>query len=169
MEESIKNKPELKNRLANLYKNNKPKIYVFLSILLVSLITFSYLKYNNEKKNITISEKYIKAGLFLSSQNLEKSKVLYEEIIYSKNSFYGILALNTILEKNLISDKEKILDLFQILITSKLSQEQIDIINLKKSLFLIKNSDFEKGKKILEELIENKSKLKSLAEEIIKK
>lgn len=169
MEESIKNKPELKNRLANLYKNNKPKIYVFLFILLVSLITFSYIKYNNEKKNITIAEKYIKAGLLLSSQNLEKSKALYEEIIYSKNSFYGILALNTILEKNLISDKEKILDLFQILITTKLSQEQIDIINFKKSLFLIKNSDFEKGKKILEELIENKSKLKSLADEILKK
>ena len=168
MEESIKNKPELKNRLANLYKNNKPKIYVFLSILLVSLITFSYLKYNNEKKNITISEKYIKAGLFLSSQNLEKSKVLYEEIIYSKNSFYGILALNTILEKNLISDKEKILNLFEILVNTKLSQEQIDIINFKKGLFLIKNSDFEKGKKILEELIKNKSKLKTLAQEIIK-
>ena len=157
------------DELANLYNNNKPKIYVFLSILILSLITFSYIKYNNEKKNILIAEKYVKAGLLLSSQNLEKSKVLYEEIIYSKNSFYGILALNTILEKNLISDKEKILDLFQILITSKLSQEQIDIINLKKSLFLIKNSDFEKGKKILEELIENKSKLKSLAEEIIKK
>ena len=168
MEESIKNKPELNNRLANLYKNNKPKIYVFLSILLVSLITFSYLKYNNEKKNITISEKYIKAGLFLSSQNLEKSKVLYEEIIYSKNSFYGILALNTILEKNLISDKEKILNLFEILVNTKLSQEQIDIINFKKGLFLIKNSDFEKGKKILEELIKNKSKLKTLAQEIIK-
>ena len=169
MEESIENKTELKNRLANLYNNNKPKIYVFLSILILSLITFSYIKYNNEKKNILIAEKYVKAGLLLSSQNLEKSKDIYEEIIYSKNSFYGILALNTILEKNLISDKEKILDLFQILITSKLSQEQIDIINLKKSLFLIKNSDFEKGKKILEELIENKSKLKSLAEEIIKK
>ncbi len=50
MEESIENKTELKNRLANLYNNNKPKIYVFLSILILSLITFSYIKYNNEKK-----------------------------------------------------------------------------------------------------------------------
>tara|TARA_X000000950_G_C13842544_1_gene630911 strand:- start:377 stop:883 length:507 start_codon:yes stop_codon:yes gene_type:complete len=168
MEESIENKTELKNRLANLYNNNKPKIYVFLSILILSLITFSYIKYNNEKKNILIAEKYVKAGLLLSSQNLEKSKDIYEEIIYSKNSFYGILALNTILEKNLISDKEKILNLFEILVNTKLSQEQIDIINFKKGLFLIKNSDFEKGKKILEELIKNKSKLKTLAQEIIK-
>ncbi len=106
--------------------------------------------------------------MLLSSQNLEKSKDIYEEIIYSKNSFYGILALNTILEKNLISDKEKILNLFEILVNTKLSQEQIDIINFKKGLFLIKNSDFEKGKKILEELIKNKSKLKTLAQEIIK-
>ena len=91
------------------------------------------------------------------------------KIIYSKNSFYGILALNAILEKELVSDKEKILKYFKILTSSKLSQDQIDIINFKKALFLIKVSEKEKGDELLNNLIKNNSKFKTLAEEIIKK
>ena len=62
-----------------------------------------------KKKNEIISEKYIQAGLYLSSNEMKNAKKIYEEIIESKNKFYSILALNTILEKNLESnDKEKI-------------------------------------------------------------
>ena len=52
MEQSLENKtkPELKNRLTNFYKSNKVKIYSTLTILSITLISFSYLKYNNEKK-----------------------------------------------------------------------------------------------------------------------
>ena len=79
------------------------------------------------------------------------------------------MALNAILEKELVSDKEKILKYFKILTSSKLSQDQIDIINFKKALFLIKVSEKEKGDELLNNLIKNNSKFKTLAEEIIKK
>ena len=78
------------------------------------------------------------------------------------------MALNAILEKELVSDKEKILKYFKILTSSKLSQDQIDIINFKKALFLIKVSEKEKGDELLNNLIKNNSKFKTLAEEIIK-
>ena len=42
-----------------------------------------------KKKMNLISEKYIQAGLYLSSNDKLKSKKIYKEIILSKNKFYG--------------------------------------------------------------------------------
>ena len=69
----------------------------------------------NKQKNNLISEKYIEAGLYLASNDLEKSKILYEQIIFSKNPFYSTLSLNTILEKDLEKDSSKILKYFEII------------------------------------------------------
>ena len=70
------------------------------------------------KKNILISKKYVRAGLYLASGNTTDSADILEEIILSKNKFYSILALNVIVEKELILDKEKILEYFKILESS---------------------------------------------------
>ena len=43
---------------------------------------------------------------------MKNQKILFEEIILSKNKFYSILALNTILEKKLEKDKNKIIKIF---------------------------------------------------------
>ena len=122
---------------------------------------------NYEKKNNLISEKYIQAGLLLSSGNIEISKNIYEEIILSENKFYSILALNTILEKNLENDKNKVLNYFKILENIKKSEEMLDLITFKKALYLIKSSDVKNGNDLLKKLIDKNSKLKSISQEII--
>lgn len=169
MDQSLENKFSLKIKITNFYNLNKNKIYVFLSILILALILFTYIKLDNEKKNIKVAENYIKAGIYLSSDNKDNAKDIYEEIILSKNNFYSILALNTIIEKNLISDKKKILDYFLIIENSNLTNEAEDIIILKKALYLIKETDIQKGKNLLEGLIDKNSHLKSIAEELLKK
>ena len=75
--------------------------------------------------------------------------------------------MNTILEKNLINDKEKVLKYFEELEKLKLSKEQNDLLNFKKALYLIKFGDKKKAEKILNDLINSKSNLKSLSIEII--
>ena len=72
-----------------------------------------FLKIKAEKDNNLIAQKYIQAGLSLNKEK-NQSINLYEEIILSKNKFYAILALNTLIEKNLVTDKEKILKYFNI-------------------------------------------------------
>ena len=116
-----------------------------------------------------IAEKYVKAGIYLDSGNKEKSRDILVEIVQSKNSFYSILALNTIIEKKLISDKDKIVNYFQIIEKMNIDQETQDLINLKKGLYLIKNNNLQDGENILKKLIENNSKIKFLAEEILAK
>ena len=120
-----------------------------------------------KKKNNLIAEKYIKAGLYLVSGDKTKSKVLYEEIILSKNKIYSILALHTTLEKNLIKNKNKILDYFEIIEDIKKPQDQADLIAFKKALYLIKNSDRKAGNQLLKNLIETDSKLSIIAKEAL--
>ena len=50
----------------------------------------------------------------------------------------------------------------------KLSNEQKDLIEFKKALFLIKYSNDDKGKKILEKLAMSNSSIKELANNILK-
>ena len=168
MQEETENKLELKDRLKNFYNHNKVKIYVILFILFTLTISVFLFQYKNEKKNISIAEKYIQAGIYLSTKENENAKKLYEEIILSKNKFYSILALNTILEKKLISDEKMILNYFSILLNSIKSEEQKDLINLKKALYLIKNSDAKTGKSILEKLVNKDSTFKSIALDALK-
>ena len=167
MEENTDNKLESKDKLINFYNENKIKLFTFVCLIMIILITSIFIKFNKDKKNSLISEKYIKAGLYLSSKNLEQSKALYEEIIFSNNNFYSILALNSILEENLEDDKKKVLEYFKEVESMKVSEEQKDIVVFKKALFLIKTSSVKEGNKILKNLIEKNSKIKSLAEEVI--
>jgi hypothetical protein len=103
----------------------------------------------------------------LSSGKNVKSKNLYNEIIFRKNKFYSILSLNTILEKNLETDKTKVLNYFEIIEGIKMSSENKDIVTFKKALYLIKISEGEAGTELLKNLIDKESQLKDLAKEII--
>tara|TARA_A100001015_G_scaffold57477_1_gene63255 strand:+ start:1124 stop:1495 length:372 start_codon:yes stop_codon:yes gene_type:complete len=122
-----------------------------------------------KKKNILAAEKYVEAGLYLSTDRKDIAISIYEEIIFSDNKIYSILALNTVLEKNLISDNEKILEYFRLLNESDLSNEQKELITLKKALYLIKNSDTKNGMKLLNQLKNENSKFKQIIQDILVK
>ena len=168
MDQSVENKTELKIRLLNFYNSNKVKIYFLLFVIILTLISFSFIKYKIEKNNILVGEKYVEAGLNLSLNQTDKAKKIYEEIIYSENNFYSILALNVIIEKKLIKDKEKILEFFEIVEKSISLKSQKDLIALKKALYLINAADIQNGNNLLKELIKNDSSLKPIAQEILK-
>ena len=167
MEENLENKIKFRDKLINLYDLNKKKFLLFIVILLFIFAAAISLKFQNEKKNILISEKYIQAGLYLTLDKKEKARVFYEEIILSKNKFYSILSLNNIIEKNLISDSNKILEYFAIL-ESSTSKEDKELIRLKKALYLIKISDEINGKKILKDIANNSTSLKTIAQDLLK-
>ena len=169
MEQNVDNKIDIKDKLRLFYNANKLKIYALISILLIILISTTFLKINSEKKNNLIAEKYIQAGLYLTSGKKVESKNIYEEIIFSKNKFYSILSLNNIIEKDLVSDKSKILDYFKIVEEVAITEEQLNLINFKKALYLIKVSNIQEGNNLLKDLIDKNTNLKLLAEEILAK
>ena len=167
MEQKINNKIALKDKLISFCQTNKYKLFVFMTILTITVISLFILKINSENKNSVVAEKYIKAGLYLAENKRDQSKNLYEEIILSKNKFYSALALNKILEKDLISDKNKILDYFLLIEKINKSEERDDLLIFKKALYLIKIGNIKEGNNLLKNLIDKESKLKILAKEII--
>ena len=166
MEQNSNNQQELKSRLIFFFGKNKYTIVFTLLILISIPVVLIFFQTMNEKKWIVIS-KFIQAGLYLSSNNLEESRTIYEEIILDKNKFYSLLALNTIIEKNLEKDNKKIFDNFEIIENLGYSDEQKDLFNLKKALFYQKINNKVKSDELLQKLIDKESKYKKIAEGII--
>ena len=166
MEDKTIDKLNLTEKILNIFKEKRKPLFLILSIAIVILLLVIFFNYYQDKENEEISEKYIKAGIYLSSQDKKNSKLLYEEIILSKNKFYSILALNNIIENNLEEDKDKILNFFKIVEKIDFKKEKKNLIKLKKGLYLINISNDVEGKKLLNELIKDDSIWKNTAIEI---
>ena len=169
MEIKVEKKLDLKEKIINIYNLNKKKINITILIFILITVSTIFVKFKREKENNLIAEKYIKAGIYLSIDQKHNAKILLEEIILSKNKFYSILALNTIIEKNLILDHKKIIDYIVLAEDIIETNDQKELLLFKKGLYLIKNSKNLEGEKILKDLIKKNSQLKFLAEEIIVK
>ena len=155
-------------KISNIIIRKKKLFLSFLFIIIVILSTVIFINYYKNSKNNKISEKYISAGIHLSSKDNEKSKSIYKEIILSKNKFYSILALNNIIENDLEKNNEEILKFFEIVEDINITKEQKNLIKLKKALFLKKISRDLDGNKLLEEIIADNSIWKDAALEISK-
>ena len=167
MDQNLNKKIDRKEKLISIFKENKLKIYSSFTIIILLFAALFLFKKNQDDQRKLISEKYIQAGIQLSIDKKENAKKIFEEIIVAENSFYSALALNSIVDKNLIKDKEKILEYFNLVEKITKSEEKKDLLIFKKALFLIQNENLNKGNKLLKELIARNSKLKSLAEEFI--
>ena len=167
MDENLNKSKDFFEKKILFFKKNKLRVAFLVFIFILSLIFSVFLNAKAKKNNILISEKYIKAGLLLSKNENENAKKYYEEIVLSENKFYSLLALNNIIEKDLINDKEKIIKYFSKLESLNFSEELTDLILIKKALYLIKIKDDKSGENILNKLIKNESSLKSLAQDLI--
>ena len=86
----------------------------------------------------------------------------------SKNKFYSLLALNSIIDNNLEQNSEEVLELFNIVENIKIEKEQKNLVKLKKALYLIKISKDNEGEELLSEIISDNSIWKETASEISK-
>ena len=77
MENKIVSEPNGINKIKNLVIRYKKLLLILLTIILVSVIGSIFFNYNQENKSKIISENYVKAGIFLSNNNKEKSKNIY--------------------------------------------------------------------------------------------
>ena len=168
MENEIIDKTNLIEKSINILKKKKKLLFLILFIIISILSVIIFLNYYQNNQNEKISEQYIKAGIHLSSKDNEKSKLIYKEIIFSKNKFYSILALNNIIENNLEENSDEILKLFEIIENINITTEQRNLVKLKKALYFKKISRDTEGNKLLEEIIADNSIWKEAAMEISK-
>ncbi len=123
-------------KIKNFFINNKKKL--ISSLFLIILILLTYFGYNEFRDN----QKTKLSNLYNATiiEYSEKNKVLTTkkliDIINEKDTTYSPLSLYFIIDNNLISDKKKINELFDVLINKvSLDKEIKKLIIYKKALF----------------------------------
>ena len=115
---------------------NKKKIIFFLvSFLVILVFFFGYNEYKNKKKK-NISDFYNSTIIEYSKDNIKKTVQDLIEIVKKKDSTYSPLSLYFIIDNDLISNKNEINDLFDIIIDkTSLDPEIKNLVIYKKSLY----------------------------------
>ena len=152
------------NSFLNKIKQNKKKIFIAVFITILVILFFYYLNYNNKKKHSLISENFNKAKNLLVKNEKETSKEILTDIINKKNNFYSPMSLYVIIENNLINDQKEIIKLFDRVISIRnIDQEDLDLIKIKKAIYLFDNITEDEILKILKPITNSNSAWKSNA------
>ena len=133
---SIINSNTRNEKVRNFFVKNKSKIVATLIALIIILIgAYSFDKYKTNQK-IEISNKFNSTTLMHSDKNKENTIKNLVEIINEKDPAYSPLSLYFIIDKQLISDRAKINEYFDILIeNTSLDKEINNLVIYKKALF----------------------------------
>ncbi|WP_440670876.1 hypothetical protein [Candidatus Pelagibacter sp. HIMB1483] len=146
-----------------LNKNKRLLIFIFSGLLLIVISFYSYQIYKDGHRE-WLSEKYNDA--IIKHKNGENDNIILEmtEVVEDKDSTYSPLALYYLIDNNLIENREKVNDLFDILIEkTSLETEIKNLIIYKKGLFNADTINENELLEILNPLINSKSVWKSHA------
>ena len=135
-------------KIKNFFINNKKKIAIFVSVII--LIIFGYFIYKDfEKKNkIELANRYNFATINFISGDKTKIENELVDIVNEKDRTYSPLALYFLIDNNIILENNKINELFDIVINeTSLEKEIKNLVIFKKALF---NSDFETENNLLQ-------------------
>ena len=150
-------------KLKNFVSNNYKKLVG--SLVLILLLLFSYFGFQEYKKKqkIEIAEIYNQINLAeITSQNTDDIEKLVE-IIKRKDPIYSALSLYFIIENDLINDKEKINDFFDLVIESQVDKEIKNLIIYKKGMFNANIASENELLEILNPILKSESVWKSHA------
>ena len=151
-------------RIRNFFLNNKKKLIIAVSIILVIIIGYLSFEKSKERTKIKLANQYNLALIDLNPDNKQKTINEMVNVVKSNDVTYSPLALYHLLDNNLLEDKDEVNLLFNELIKkTKLENEIKNLIIYKKALF---NSDFVSENellRILNPVINSKSIWKSHA------
>jgi hypothetical protein len=126
------------DKIVKVIKTRK-KFTIYASIIIfIFLLTFLFYKNFQEKNNINIAEKYTQALILTKQKKVEESKLLLEKIINKNHQFYSPLALYHIIDNDIEKDTSKVITSFdKILKNNSISKENLNLIKIKKAIYLI--------------------------------
>ena len=153
-----------KEKLKNFFIKNRKNLILFVFFTTLLLIIFFIFKDLKKKNKVEISDLYNNSIIEYSDTNKEKvlNNLIY--IINKEDPTYSPLSLYFIIDNDLVSDKEKIKGLFEIVINdTPLDKEIKNLVIYKKALFYADEIDENNLLDILNPLINSDSIWKSHA------
>ena len=127
-------------KIKNFFIDNKKKLILTVSIILVIIIGYLSFEKSKERTKIKLANQYNLALIDLNPDNKQKTIDDMVNVVKSNDITYSPLALYHLLDNNLLENKDEINILFDELIEkTNLDNEIKNLIIYKKALF---NSDF---------------------------
>ncbi len=152
----INQRTRIENTKKFFFDNKKKIIFVFFSLIIILFSYFIYQELKIVSKN-NLAEQFNQLTMNRIDPN-EKDKIdKMLEIIKKKDQTYSTLSLYYLLDFNLISDKEKINKLFDIIIEIQ-NEKEIKFLNIyKKALYNSDKSSENELLNIISPIIKSKS------------
>ena len=134
-------------RIKNFFQNNRKKIIISLSIIVLLAIFYFLFLEIREKSKIKLADRYNQITINYLSNKKENIKNQLIDIIYENDSTYSPLALYFLIDNDILDKNEEINKLFDHVINkNNLEKEIKDLVIYKKALF---NSDFSSENELL--------------------
>ena len=123
-------------KIINFFVNNKKKLIILISFIVLALITYFGYQEIKERNKIKIANEFNYSKIkFISGDTYNTEKEMIR-IIETKDKTYAPLALYFLIDNNITESKKKINNLFDLLIEKvKLDKEIKNLIIYKKALF----------------------------------
>ena len=151
-------------KIKNFFIKNKNKIISGLCVIVILLIGYFAFGEYQDRKKIKISDSFNAITINYSESNKEKTAKDLIQIINEKNSTYSPLSLYFIIDNELISEKNKINELFDVIIYETSLDKEIKNLNIyKKALYNADDVNESDLLNILKPLINSESIWKSHA------
>ena len=144
---AIINKETRNEKIKNFFVKNKKKIIISISVIILAIFGYFIYEDLNKKSKIKLANRYnvVKMNFISSNKSMAENELV--SIINEKDKTYSPLALYFLIDNNIISDKNKINELFDTVINeTSLEKEIKNLLIYKKALF---NSDFESENNLL--------------------
>ena len=149
-------------KIKNFFLSNKKKLIIISVLAILLLILF--FGFGEYKKNQKIKISNLYNSTIIEFKDGTKSIENLIKIIYEKDPTYSLLSLYYLIDNNLINDRNRINDLFDVLIEkTPLDKEIKNLVIYKKGLFNADESDESELLNILDPLIKSNSVWKSHA------
>ena len=161
---SIINTNTRNEKIKNFFIHNKKKIISGLGFFFILLISYFAFGEYQDRKKIKISESFNTITINYSENNKQQTAKDLIKIINKKNSTYSPLSLYFIIDNELISEKNTINELFDVIIDETSLDKEIKNLNIyKKALYNANDSNENDLLNILNPVIKSESVWKSHA------
>ena len=135
-------------KIKNFFINNKKRLIVGFSIILILIISYLSIKEMKERKKIKLASQYNITIINFKTEAKQKTISQLTKLINENDATYSPLALYFLMDNNLLDNKIKVNTLFDELINETSLDEEIkNLIIYKKALF---NSDFSTENNLLQ-------------------
>ena len=161
---AIINKETRNDKIKKFFFKNKKKIIISISVIILAIFGYFIYEDFNKKSKIKLANRYniVKMNFISGNKSMVANELI--SIVYENDRTYSPLALYFLIDNNIISDKNKINELFDTVINETSVENEIkNLLIYKKALF---NSDFESENNlitILKPIINSNSVWKSHA------